>query len=269
MTPDPTAASNEDLSVTTSDDGVVVRATIDRPETHNALNDRVLDGLMAVMDAADGSPARVVVVRGADGTFCSGGDLSGMDEDGTPSMQERRRSSGKLSELFERMVATSALTVAAVEGYCLAGGCGLAAACEFVVAAADAEFGTPEVNVGMFPMQAMASIMPAVREKQGLKLLFTGEHVSATEGREIGLVTDVYDAESFDDELAAFVDELAANSPVMISMGKEAYYNQRDMSFERSYRYLKEMLVLLMESEDHAEGVAAFLEDREPAWKRR
>ncbi|MDS0476973.1 enoyl-CoA hydratase/isomerase family protein [Natrinema sp. 1APR25-10V2] len=269
MSFDPTSLSNEDLTVTVSDDEVVVRATIDRPDKHNALNDQVLDGLINVMDAADESPARVIVIRGAEGTFCSGGDLEGMDKAEEPSMQDRRRSSSKLSELFDHMVATSALTVAAVEGYCLAGGCGLAAACEFVVAADNAEFGTPEVNVGMFPMQAMASIMPAVLEKQGLKMLFTGEHVSAEEGVEIGLVTEVFDSKAFDDRLDEFVDTLAANSPVMISMGKEAYYNQRDMAFDEAYNYLKEMLVLLMESEDHKEGVAAFVEDREPDWKSR
>lgn len=268
MTLDTTALSNDDLTVTRSDDAVVVRATIDRPDKHNALNDQVLDGLMDVMDAADENPARVVVIRGAGGTFCSGGDLEGMDETEDPPMQERRRSSSKLSDLFEHMVETSALTVAAVEGYCLAGGCGLAAACEFVIAADDAEFGTPEVNVGMFPMQAMASIMPAVLEKQGLKMLFMGDHISAKEGREIGLVTDVIDADEFDSGLNSYVDKLATNSPVMISMGKEAYHTQRDLPFDRSHNYLKEMLTLLMESEDHEEGVAAFVEDRDPDWKR-
>lgn len=269
MTIDTTQLSNEDLSVTVSDDDVVVRATIDRPEKHNALNDRVLDGLVGLMDAVDESPVRVVVVRGAEGTFCSGGDLEGMDEDADPPMQERRRGSSKLSELFDHMVETSALTVAAVEGYCLAGGCGLAAGCEFVVAASDAEFGTPEVDVGMFPMQAMAAIMPAVLEKKGLKMLFTGERLAADEAEAIGLVTDVYEPDAFEDRLEEFVDALAANSPVMISMGKEAYYNQRDMAFQPAHRYLKEMLALLMESEDHEEGIRAFLEDREPEWKAR
>lgn len=268
MTLDAKILSNEDLDVTVSDDQLVVRAIIDRPDRYNALNDNVLDGLMDVMEAANTAPARVVVIRGTDGTFCSGGDLQGMDETGSPPMQERRASASKLSHLFERMVSASVLTVAAVEGYCLAGGCGLAAACEFVVAAEDTEFGTPEVNVGMFPMQAMAPIMRAVSEMQGLDLVFTGKHISAEEGRRIGLVTRVVD-DPFDDGLDELVDQLAASSPVMIEMGKQAYYNQRDMDFEQAYNYLKEMLVLLMESEDHAEGVAAFAEDREPSWKGR
>lgn len=269
MTPDATSLGNDDLTVTVSDDQLVVRATIDRPESRNALNDAVLDGLMDVMAAADAGPQRVVVIRGANGTFCSGGDLEGMDETDSPSVEERRESASKLSYLFDHMVSASVLTVAAVEGYCLAGGCGLAAACEFIVASSDATFGTPEVNVGMFPMQAMAPIMPAVSEKQGLKLLFTGEFVSAPEAREIGLVTDVADSGAFEETLDSLADDLAANSPVMISMGKEAYYTQRDLSFEDSYRYLKEMLVLLMQTDDHKEGVAAFVEDRDPSWKQR
>lgn len=269
MTVNDTALSSEELDVTISDDNLVIRATIDRPERHNALNDEVLDGLIAVMDAADSSSARAVVIRGSEGTFCSGGDLQGMDETDEPPMQERRAGASKLACLFERMVSASALTIAAVEGYCLAGGCGIAAACEFIIAADDSEFGTPEVNVGMFPMQAMAPIMRAVTEKRGLDMLFTGRRVSAPEAERIGLVTRVVDGDSFDAELDAFVDEIVSTSPVMITMGKQAYYNQREMPFQQAYNYLKEMLVLLMESEAHREGIEAFVEDRDPDWKAR
>lgn len=261
--------SNEDLAVTISDDGLVARATIDRPDVHNALNGTVIDGLVDVLDATERSDIRVVVVRGSAGTFCSGGDLEGMDEAEERSMMTRRADSDGLARLFEHMIDADALTVAAVEGYCLAGGCGLAAGCDFVLAAADAEFGTPEVNVGMFPMQAMAAIMPAVKEKKGLKLMFTGERIDANVAEDIGLVTDVLEADAFETELDAYVDQLVNNSPVMISMGKEAYYTQRDMTFEQSYEYLKEMLVLLMESDDHAEGVSAFVENRKPGWRAR
>lgn len=260
---------NEDLDVTVSDDGLVARAIIDRPAVHNALNDTVLTGLVDVLNATQGSDIRVVVIRGADGTFCSGGDLQGMDEAKSRSMDQRRNGSSSLADLFDHLIDADALTVAAVQGYCLAGGCGLAAGCDFVLAADEAEFGTPEVNVGMFPMQAMAAIMPTVGEKKGLKMMFTGEHIDATVAEDIGLVTDVLDASEFDAELDDYVDQLARNSPVMISMGKEAYYTQRDMTFEQSYSYLKEMLALLMESEDHKEGVNAFVEDRQPEWGKR
>lgn len=269
MPADIDALGNEDLDVTVSDDGLVARATIDRPDVHNALNDNVLGGLMDVMDATTESDLRVVVIRGAGGTFCSGGDLQGMDEAEERTVTQRRADSSGLAALFEHMIDADALTVAAVEGYCLAGGCGLAAGCDFVLAADDAEFGTPEVNVGMFPMQAMAAIMPAVMEKKGLKLLFTGQHIDAREADEIGLLTDVLDADAFDAELDEYVDQLAGNSPVMISLGKEAYYTYRDMTFDQAYGYLSDMLVLLMESEDHEEGVRAFVEDRDPEWKAR
>jgi len=264
---DPAALSNEDLEVTVSDDGLVARATIDRPDKRNALNEAVFRGLFDTLEAVDGSDVRVLVVAGAGGTFCSGGDLAEMPI-GQGAQAYREGFSG-LSRLIGRMQDTSALTVAAVEGYCLAGGLGLAAACEFVVADREAEFGTPEVEVGLFPAQAMAPIMRTVHEKRGLELLFTGEHVDAAEAHEMGLVTRLADAGDLEAELDAFVDELANNSPVMIEMGKEAYYEQREMDFDRALAYLREVIALVAMSEDTEEGINAFLTDRDPEWRGR
>ncbi len=264
---DAASLSNEDFDVSVSDDGLVVRATIDRPDQRNALNEAVFRGLAATLEEADEGDARVVVIRGAGGTFCSGGDLTEMPiGQGT---QAYRESFSGLSRLITLMQDTAALTVAAVEGYCLAGGLGLAAACEFVVASETAEFGTPEVDVGLFPAQAMAPIMRTVHEKRGLELLFTGEHVDAPEAYDLGLVTRLADPDAFDEELDGFVDELANNSPVMINMGKEAYYEQRDMDFDRALAYLKEVIAMIAMSEDTEEGINAFLTDRDPEWRGR
>jgi len=259
--------SNENLDVSVSDDGLVVRATIDRPDQRNALNEAVFRGLTATLDAADEGDARVVVLRGAGGTFCSGGDLTEMPI-GQGAQAYREGFSG-LSRLIARMQDVSALTVAAVEGYCLAGGMGLAAGCEFVVASRDATFGTPEVDVGLFPAQAMAPIMRTVHEKRGLELLFTGEHVDAAEAYDLGMVTRLADPDAFDEELDDLVNSLANNSPVMIAMGKEAYYEQREMDFDRALSYLREMIALIAMSEDTEEGINAFLMDRDPEWRGR
>jgi enoyl-CoA hydratase/carnithine racemase len=267
ITVDADALSNEDLDVAASDDGLVVTATIDRPDRRNALNEAVVTGILDACDAVDDGPARVLVLRGAGGTFCSGGDVTEMPI-GQGAQAYREGFSG-LSRLVGRLQDLNALTVAAVEGYCLAGGLGLAAGCEFVVADADATFGTPEVEIGLFPAQAMAPIMRTVHEKRGLELLFTGDRIGAAEAHEMGLVTRVADEGGFEAELDGFVDSLAGNSPVMIGMGKEAYYEQREMDFDRALAYLREVIALVAMSEDTEEGIDAFLTDREPEWRGR
>lgn len=263
---DPVALTNDDLDVDVRGDGLVVTATIDRADRRNALNEAVMDGLIAVAEAADDSDARVLVIRAAGGdVFSAGGDFTEMPIGGTA--QEYRESFSRLSQVMLALQESSVLTVAAVEGDCLAGGLGLAAACEFIVASETAVFATPEVDVGLFPIQAMVPIMRTVPEKRGLKLLFTGERVSAEEAHDLGLVTAVHPNVDFDAELDAFVDRLAASSPVMLAMGKEAYYEQRDRDFESALAYAKEMISLMAMSEDTEEGIEAFMMDRDPEWK--
>lgn len=261
-----TELGNDDLVVSVSDDELVVRATIDRPEKRNALNDDVLLGLMEVLEAADQGPTRVVVIQGAEGTFCSGGDLTGFPIG--QGLLSYRENFGSLARLIDQMQATSALTVAAVEGYCLAGGLGLASACEFVIAADDATFGTPEVDVGLFPAQAMAPISRAASEKAVLKLLFTGEQIDAQEAADMGLTTELVDPDEFETAVDDFVDTLANNSPALIELGKESYYQQRDMNFSQALTYLKDVLTMIALTDDFEEGINAFLTDSEPDWRR-
>ena len=144
MTLDEEELSNEDFTVDVSDDGAVVRATIDRPDKANTINENVTEGLHSSLDAADDSDARVYVLRGADGKFCAGGDLSEMSRLINASPQEYREYLPSISNIMSKMRQTDALTVAPVEGYCRAGGMGHATASDLVVAADDASCGPPE-----------------------------------------------------------------------------------------------------------------------------
>lgn len=261
--------SNEDLAVEVADDGLVVRATIDRPDQRNALSGAVIEGLLDVFAFADEGPARVVVVRGAGGTFCAGGDIKSMASAVGQGSEAYREGFAGMQRLVEAAVDTAALTVAAVEGYCLAGGMGLAGACDVIVASEDATFGTPEVNIGIFPAQALVPIMRTVTEKRALRYLFTGEHFDAETAHEIGFTTEVVPAEDFDDALDALVDDLATPSSFVIELGKDAFYNQREMGFHEALDYMREVVTLLAMSDDAEEGFDAYLRDEEPDWKGR
>ena len=261
--------SNEDLDVTVDDDDLVVRATIDRPDQRNALNDNVIDGLSAVLDFADDGPARVVVIRGAEGTFCAGGDIKSMASAVGQGSKAYREGFAGMKQLIEKAVDTAALTVAAVEGYCLAGGMGLAAACDVIVASEEATFGTPEVDIGIFPAQALVPIMRTVNEKRAFKYLFTGEHFDAETAQDIGFVTDLVPESAFDEELNGLVDDLVTPSEFMIEIGKESFYNQREMNFDEALDYMREMVTMLAMSDDAEEGFNSFLTDGDPDWKGR
>jgi enoyl-CoA hydratase/carnithine racemase len=261
--------SNEDLAVEVADDDLVVRATIDRAEDRNALNTNVIDGLSAVLEFADEGPARVVVVRGAGGNFCAGGDIKSMASAVGQGSAAYREGFAGMKQLIEQAVDTSALTVAAVEGYCLAGGMGLAAACDVVVASEAATFGTPEVDIGIFPAQALVPIMRTVNEKQAFKYLFTGEHFDAETAHEIGFTTDIVAPDAFESELDELVDALVTPSSFMIEIGKESFYNQRDMNFEEALDYMREMVTMLAMSDDAEDGFNAFLTDSTPEWRGR
>jgi enoyl-CoA hydratase/carnithine racemase len=125
------------------------------------------------------------------------------------------------------------------------------------------------VDVGLLPAQAMVPIMRTVNEKQGLKPLFTGERIDAARADEIGFTSEVVSSEAFDAELDDLVDDLAASSPVMIEMGKDAFYNQREMGFREALSYTREVIALVAMSEETEAGIEAFLMDEEPDWKGR
>ena len=243
--------------------------TIDREEHRNALSPEVVAGLRNAVDlVSEDEHAQVVVITGAgDRAFCAGGDLGGMaGEDSRVAQHEAR---GALPMLFQAMQECPKPIVARVNGHALAGGFGLMLACDLVVAAEDAEFGTPEINIGLWPYMISAVIQRNVPRKIALDMMLTGRRLSAKEARRWGMVNRVVPREELDAETRALADELASKSPLILSLGKRSFYRSQDMSFDDALSYLHSMLTVNLEAEDVAEGVSAVLQKRAPDWKGR
>lgn len=250
-------------------EGPVARVTIDRPERRNALSFTVMRELReSVRLARDDGTVRVVVLTGAgEQAFCAGADLSGIAENaGAAAVHEAR---GDLAELFRDLWRLGKPTVARVRGYALAGGFGLALACDFVIAADDAQFGTPEIDVGLWPYMITVPLVRSMPPKKALELMLTGRRVDAAEAERIGFVNRVVAADGLDaavDELCA---TLAAKSPLIVSWGRTSFYRVLDMAADEALDYLWPMLSVTTLTDDAAEGITAFGEKRKPQWKGR
>jgi enoyl-CoA hydratase/carnithine racemase len=252
-------------------DGSIARLTIDRPERRNAMSFSVMQGLRDGIAAAKADDrVRVVVLTGAgEKAFCAGADLGGGGIAGTEGHTAAHEGRGLLADLFREMWDLGKPTIARVRGYALAGGFGLALACDFVVAADDAQFGTPEVNVGLWPYMITVPLLRSMPPKTVLELMMTGRRVDAIEAERIGFVMRVVPVPELDaavDELAA---QLASKSPLILKWGRQSFYRVLDMPPDDALDYLQAMLTITSHSEDTAEGVAAFAEKRDPKWKGR
>ncbi len=244
----------------------VARIELHRPEARNAMNPTMIRELLAALGAAKDDPAvRVVVLTGAgDKAFCAGGDLGGIgagqDEGRAPA------EAGGPNVLFETFAGLGKPIIGRLNGHALAGGLGLACACDILVAADDVKLGTPEVNVGLWPMVIMATISRNIGPKHALKMYMTGDPIDAHEAARIGLVTEAVPRAELDarvDELAA---KLAAKSPIVMRLGRDAFYAQRDMAFSEQLAFLTDGLAAVAATEDSREGTRAFIEKRPPAF---
>ncbi|HLF41359.1 MAG TPA: enoyl-CoA hydratase-related protein [Acidimicrobiia bacterium] len=247
-------------------EGAVARITIDRPERLNALSFQVMAELAEALDLAKADDAvRVVVLTGAgEKAFCAGADLGGIGSNAGPAAMHEAR--GRVAGLFRQLWALGKPTIARVRGYCLAGGFGLALACDIVIAADDAVFGTPEVDIGLWPYQISVPLLRAMPPKKVLELMMTGRRVKADEADRIGFVNQVVPVAGLDaavDEMAA---TLAAKSPVVMRWGRDSFYRVLNMAGDDALDYLHSMLTVSTLTEDAAEGLGAFAEKRKPQW---
>jgi enoyl-CoA hydratase/carnithine racemase len=247
----------------------VGRITINRPEKRNTLSWDVLHQLREVMAAAKADPdVRVIVTTGAgDKAFSAGADLTGMAEGaGFLDLHDGR---GALAQLFLDMWSLGKPTIARVRGYALAGGFGLALAHDMVVASDDSQFGTPEINVGLWPFMVSVPMLRSMPPKKALELMMTGRRVGAAEAERIGFVNQVVPAAELDATVDGLAAGMAAKSPAIMRLGRDSFYAVLDESAGDALPLLHSLLTITAQTDDAREGIAAFAEKREPKWSGR
>jgi enoyl-CoA hydratase/carnithine racemase len=268
----------------------IARITLNRPEARNALNDVMIDELLDAFERAKADDdVRVIVLTGTgDRAFCAGADLGGADrarragrsiagvaapgngdtgngdgEGGGAAAADTIRGSAPY-RLFTAFPRLSKPIIARLAGHALAGGLGLAVSCDLVIAADDVKLGTPEVNVGLWPMMIMAIINRNVAPKQAFRLYYTGQPVGAAEGVRIGLVTESVPRAALDERVDELARVIATKSPVGLRHGRDAFFAIEGLPFEDQIAHLLGRLTIVAETQDAKEGVTAFLEKRPP-----
>jgi enoyl-CoA hydratase len=257
--------SYDTITFRLGDDGVATIA-LDQPDTRNALSDALLGELLDALAVvrADERARCVVLTSTHDRVFSSGGNLTGFSAD-VP-LVGKHIANERFPAVFRALGELGKPSICAASGHVLAGALGLALACDLVIASDRARFGTPEINVGLFPFMIMALIYRNVGAKKTAELMLLGEQISATEAERIGIVNRVVAADELDGAVAEWATRLAGRSPILMRLGKDAMYRQQDMALADAIEFLRAQLTLAFSTEDIQEGVRAFFEKREPEW---
>ena len=241
-------------------EGSVARITLNRPEKRNALNDAVIAGIkQGLKHAAADKNVRVVVIAGAGKDFCSGADLSALQKIAGASVAENSEDARSLLELFLLIRALQVPVVAAVTGRALAGGCGLATACDLVLASASARFGYPEVKIGFVPAMVMAILRRNVSEKRAFELITRGAEISAAQAKEFGLVNQVFADETFEADMRSYVSEFEKMSASAMGLTKTLLYQMDGLAFPEALETGADVNVIARLTDDCQRKVAEFL----------
>jgi enoyl-CoA hydratase/carnithine racemase len=238
------------------------RITINREQQRNAITPEAVSLFLDYLDRAEQDPGvRAVLVTGAgDRAFCTGAQLGdGMTAEGMDVF-------ARYARLLHRLATLAKPTVARVKGFCLAGGMGFMLACDLVIASDDSQFGTPEVNVGLWPMMIGALIFRNVPRKKAMEMILLGERIRAHDALAMGLVTRVVQASDLDASVEKVLQDLAAKSPIGMKIGKEAFHAAETMPLKDALEFLSGRIAEVASTEDAREGITAFLEKRTPVF---
>jgi enoyl-CoA hydratase/carnithine racemase len=249
-------------------DGHVATVTLNRPDQRNPLSATMLRDLAAAFRwCRDESDVRVTVLTGAGRVFCAGADLTSFDGDMTE--LERYRSRELFVDLFILMSELGKPIVGRINGHALAGGLGLACSCDILVALDTATFGTPEINIGIWPMMIQAILSRSIPRSVLLEMEMLGQRWTATQLQSLGVINRVVTHEQLDPIVNEIAESLAKKSPVAMHLGRDSFYRHQDMDFAAAMRYLHGQFLLVSQTEDSREGIQAFFEKREPDFKGR
>ena len=261
-------ADYEKIRYDVAEDGVAT-ITLDDPDTRNSLSPELLEELIEAFSAAKADDAaRVVVLTSShEKVFSSGANLGGFGAD-APTVH-KHFASDRFLTLFKLIGELGKPSIVAANGHVLAGSLGIALACDLIIAEEGAGFGTPEINVGLFPFMIMALIYRNVPRKKTNEMLLLGERLTAEEALDAGIVNKVVPADEFEAAVNDWATKLASKSPLIMRLGKDAMWRQMDMPLAEALDYLRSQLTIELSTEDAVEGVTAFFEKREPNWKGR
>ncbi|MEQ9324420.1 MAG: enoyl-CoA hydratase-related protein [Polyangiaceae bacterium] len=262
------AASYELIEVTPPSEASFTGATIitlNNPARRNAIGPLMVNELLHAFEGAfaDDETRSVVLTGAGDKAFCAGGDFKQM------SGESKLEPKGDYADLLLAMQRAPKPIVARVNGHAMGGGLGLVAASHFAVGVDTAKLGTPEIDVGLFPMMIMAVLARLVPRRRLIRMMLFGERLTAAEAAELSILGDVVPAAELDAAVATICETLASKSPITVRLGLEAFAAQDDLALAEALPLLRDRLAACLATEDAQEGLMAFLQKRDPVWKGR
>jgi methylglutaconyl-CoA hydratase len=260
-------SSSSYSTLTLAYEGAVALLTLNRPDKRNAISYELIADLLRALEEVQSSPALVLVLTGSGKAFCSGMDLDNLRAITTRTTDENLADSQAMAKMFRKLYKFPKVTIAAVNGAAIAGGCGLATLCDFTLASREAKFGYTEVRIGFVPAIVSAFLLRQVGEKQARDLLLTGRIIGADEAHRLGLVSEVVAPEHLLERARELAADLLQNSPASLLSTKRLLKGYSAAQLDREIAEAVQENARIRTTDDFREGVSSFLEKRKPQWR--